>query len=194
MPEYILEQFLTATLDVIQDGVSEEVSKHQKIEVARIMVEAGLPMEMLRVQKAEGGWPHAHVIHAAKWVRGNAIHQFFNDHVANRTLRNQERVHVTRHSLMDLRERCVRVLATCEIENVVSQHCAQHGEHESYDLAKIDLPLAQTLMPLIQDGTDRWGTEEYDGEYHSDLKFTVNALDKVLQLPENVTFDYYGWL
>ena len=100
-------------------------------------------------------------IEVGYWRKANAIHKWFVDNIQN-GVDNCGSYYVSRESLLDLKDKCEQVL-------------------KWNGLADETLPTASGFF---------FGCTEYDSYYRSQLEYTVEMIDKALQLPSNWTFEY----
>lgn len=130
----------------------------------------------------------------AYWRKANQIHAWFVEHVQG-GVDECQRSYVSRERLVELRDLCLRVMASTElVDGQVHTGTVYSAEHPqgAVQLApgKImaDPRVAHDLLPT-QDGFFFGGTD-YDEGYWYDLTQTVEQIDRALKLSEYWEFEY----
>lgn len=128
----------------------------------------------------------------AYWRKANQIHKWFVDNVQDGE-DNCREYYVPREKLVELRALCQRVLDESQIAKgkVVNGYTYDGDKRVPImeDGETITNPdVAEALLPTVSGFF--FGGTEYDSYYLSDIKNTVEQLDKVLALPEDIEFYY----
>lgn len=128
------------------------------------------------------------------WRKANQIHAWFVENVQGGVDECQP-AYVSREQLSELRETCLRVLASTKlIPGTVHNGTVYNAEHpkgavqleEGQIVA--DPRVAEELLPP-QSGFF-FGNEDYDQWYWQDLELTVKQIDRALAMPEDWSFEY----
>lgn len=148
----------------------------------------GLDMFLYKVKREE----------VAYWRKANAIHAWFEEHLAEGEIENCRDYYVSKEDLILLRDTCQRILNSCTLVNGKVQNGSRLVKGElvpiyEEGLVLKDTSLAEELLPT-QSGFF-FGSTAYDQYYIEDLKDTVEQINKIL---EEVDFDkseivYHAW-
>jgi len=128
------------------------------------------------------------------WRKANAIHNWFVQNVQGGVDECRE-AYVSREKLCELRETCLRVLAsTGLVEGIVrnGQLATADGWQDILeDGRKMDDPtIAEELLP----GSSGFffGSTDYNERYYGEIERTVEVIDKALTLPATVSIHYHS--
>lgn len=131
----------------------------------------------------------------AYWRKANHIHQWFVDNVMGGVDACRDH-YVSREQLQELRQECLRVLASTElVDDMVQTGTIYSAEHPKgavqFEPGKVlkDPTIANELLPR-QEGFF-FGGMDYDQWYWRDLEDTVKQIDRALAMPDEWTFEYY---
>lgn len=152
----------------------------------------GLDMFLWKMKKDE----------IAYWRKANAIHAWFSrlyEKENDRELGNCEDLHLTEENLIELRDVCKKVLASCNLvykEVPVKEYdFDKKGYVERTRIMKVveDPSIAEELLPT-QSGFF-YGSTFYDENYVEELENTIEQIDKVLKEVNMEEYDlvYSAW-
>lgn len=132
----------------------------------------------------------------AYWRKANQIHGWFVREVQN-GVDDCGSYYVSREKLIELRELCLRVLGSTELVashvyagTIYNQDHPQGAVQLEPGEALGDPRLARELLP-VQEGFF-FGGSDYDQYYWSDLKGTVEKIDRILDLPGSLSLEYHS--
>lgn len=122
------------------------------------------------------------------WRKANMIHQFFMGDEENGSS-----VYVSSDQLIDLHERCAKIIANCPLEDGVINNgqSLKDGEWvKNTELGKVltNVALAQELLPTTSGFF--FGSTDYDEYYLADIQETHDMLEELFKQPKWEHSDY----